>query len=284
VRGVLGEAKRGIAIASSLGFAHSLFHSRGPFPPVDTMGVGTAVVIIQCSLDQGWYSHHVQYETICKFHAAASNIFHLSVDGQGAMVMAKDTRKLQVTECPTYADFFERFNKGLHKRMGDIVQRDRALSHPILKEILLAVDEDWKRATKVEDKLRYALEGAYYVLAFTLALRGEEIPLIELCRIHHHLRMGMEHTKPHVMISLPGRFKNEIGESYHLMPALSTTPRGLEPGKWTQRVLGEYAKQNIYSGYMFRKPDGTKLKSKNMEPRFFERLVKLQSTRSDLIE
>jgi len=105
------------------------------------------------------------------------------------MVMAKDTRKLQVTKCPTYSDFFERFNKGLHKRMGDIVRLDRALSHPILKEIVLAVDEDWERATKVEDKLRYALEGAYYVLAFTLALRGEEIPLIELCGIHCHSRI-----------------------------------------------------------------------------------------------
>ncbi len=136
----------------------------------------------------------------------------------------------------------------------------------------------------MEDKLRYALEGAYYVLAFILALRGEEIPLIELCGIHHHLRMGMGHAKSHVKISLLGRLKNEIGESYHLMPALSTTPRGLEPGKWTQRVLGEYAKQNVYSGYIFWSPDGTNMKSKNMEPRFFERLVKLQSMRSDLIE
>jgi hypothetical protein len=47
------------------------------------------------------------------FCAVASNIYHSSVDGQGAMVMAKDTRKLQVKECQTYSDFFERFNKGL---------------------------------------------------------------------------------------------------------------------------------------------------------------------------
>jgi hypothetical protein len=81
------------------------------------------------------------------------------------------------------------------------------------------------RATRVEDKLRYALEGAYYVLAFILALRGEEIPLIELCGIHHHLRMGMGHAKSHVKISLLGRLKNEIGASYHLMPVLATTWR-----------------------------------------------------------
>jgi hypothetical protein len=47
VRGVLDEGKRGLAIATSLGFAHSLFRSRGPFPPADNMGMGVAVVMVQ---------------------------------------------------------------------------------------------------------------------------------------------------------------------------------------------------------------------------------------------
>jgi hypothetical protein len=59
VKGVLDEAKRGLAIASSLGFAHSLFRPRGPFPAVDTMGMGVAVVIVQRSLAKGRYSTHV---------------------------------------------------------------------------------------------------------------------------------------------------------------------------------------------------------------------------------
>ncbi len=107
IRGVLGEAKRGLAIASSLGFAHSLFRPRGPFPVLDTMGMGVAVVMLQRSLNPGKYAKNVQFETVRKFRAADSNIYHSSVDGQGAMVMAKDTRKLQVTKCPTYSDYFE---------------------------------------------------------------------------------------------------------------------------------------------------------------------------------
>ncbi len=99
-----------------------------------------------------------------------------------------------------------------HKRMGDIVRPDRALSHAILKEIMVAVEQDWVTATNRADILNVALEGAFYVLGFTLALRGEEVPLIELCGIHKHLSQGMTHDIPHVVITLLGRFKNEIGE------------------------------------------------------------------------
>jgi hypothetical protein len=62
------------------------------------MGMGVATVIVQCSLDKGRYAKHVQYETVRKICAVASYIYHSSIDGQGAMVMAKDTRKLQVTK------------------------------------------------------------------------------------------------------------------------------------------------------------------------------------------
>lgn len=48
VKGILDETKR---IASSLGFAHTLFRPRGPFPPIE----GVAVVMIQRLLHQGCY-------------------------------------------------------------------------------------------------------------------------------------------------------------------------------------------------------------------------------------
>jgi hypothetical protein len=112
---VLLEAKIGLAIVTQLGYANSLFRPRGPYPVVDSMGMGIAVVMVQHSLNKGCYADTLQFETVLKFHSAASNIFHSSVGGQGDMVMAKDTRKLQVTSCPTYSDFFEQFCKGLHK-------------------------------------------------------------------------------------------------------------------------------------------------------------------------
>jgi hypothetical protein len=60
------------------------------------------------------------------------------------MVMVKDTRKMTVTKCPTYGLWFEKFMKGCHKCMGEIVKPDQALSTCILLEILLILDSEWK--------------------------------------------------------------------------------------------------------------------------------------------
>jgi len=196
--------------------------------------------------------------------------------------MAQDTHKLKVTDCPTYSDFFERFNKGLHKRMGDIVRPDQAISHEILKVVVNLVDQDWESALPPH-KLDLALEGAFYTITFTLALRGKEVSLVELRGIRKCWSQGLNHETPHVIIALLGRFKNEIGESHHLMPVLVSTPRGLEPGKWVKRVLEAYEQRNIYSGYMFRKSDSMKKKAKEMERRFHDRLLQIQREQSRLI-
>lgn len=84
-------------------------------------------------------------------------------------------------------------------------------------------------------------------------------------------------------IALLGRFKNEIGESYQLIPFLAQTPRGLQPKKWISRVLGEYEKRGIIIGHMFQNPDGTKAKGRFMEEKFHGRLKKIQDLRRDLI-
>ena len=99
--------------------------------------------------------------------------------------MAKDTRKLQVTKCPTYTAFFERFCHGLHKHMGDIVRPERALSHEIMVAIQAELEKDWEPSDP-RSRLELALEAAYYLIGFALALRGEEIPLVELWGISKH--------------------------------------------------------------------------------------------------
>lgn len=134
-----------------------------------------AVVMIQRLLHQGCYRKTVQYETVQKFQSAAFNVYLSSIDGQGDVVLEKETQKFQVTKCPIYSDFFERFNKGLHKRMGDVIRPDRAISHLLMLVLMESVERDWETAREI-DKLFSALEGTYSVLAFTQASRGEEVP------------------------------------------------------------------------------------------------------------
>ncbi len=95
----------------------------------DTMGMGVAIVMLQCSLNSGKYTKYAQCEMGRKFRAAASNIYNSSVEGQqGRMIVVKDTRKLLVTKCPTHSDFFDHLNWGLDKCIRDIIWPDRALS------------------------------------------------------------------------------------------------------------------------------------------------------------
>jgi hypothetical protein len=84
-----------------------------PFPLSGTFGMGATIVMLQQSLQPGKYDKNVQFETVRKFRSAFSNVYHTSAKGQDAMVMAKETRKLNVTKCPTYGEFFEQFVKGL---------------------------------------------------------------------------------------------------------------------------------------------------------------------------
>ncbi len=62
--------------------------------------------------------------------------------------------------------------------MGDIVRPDHALSIPIMLELIQLVDSDWTKA-RPPKQLKLAMEGTFYTLAYTLALRGEEVPLIK---------------------------------------------------------------------------------------------------------
>jgi hypothetical protein len=69
--------------------------------------------------------------------------------------------------------------------MGDVVRPDRALSHSLMVVFMELLEKDWETACE-RDRLALALEGAFYILAYTLALRGEEVPLIHLRGIKKH--------------------------------------------------------------------------------------------------
>jgi hypothetical protein len=134
---------QGASIAASLVFKEKLFKPMGPFPLEDSFGMGAAIVMLQSSLCPGQNDTLVHFGTVRKFRSIFSNIHHASVQGLQPTIMAKDTRKLVVTNCPTYGEYFERFIQGMHKRMGEIVKQDRALCLDVLLMIFHALEQDW---------------------------------------------------------------------------------------------------------------------------------------------
>ncbi len=284
ISATLLSARHGARIAKSLGFGDQLYRPMGPmgpFPLEDSFGMGAALVMLQMSLQPGKYDKHVQFSTVRKFRSAYSNVYHASVDGMGASVLAKDTRKLLVTKCPTYGEFFERFMRGLHKRMGEIVRPDRALSLDLLKEIMTQLEREWENHSY--DKFQLAREGAFYLIAYCCALRGEEVPLADLFGIRRHWLESGKHEQKHVVVALLGRFKGETGEGYHLMPIVSVTPRGLQPRLWIGRLLQIYEEKGINHGPLFRGADGRRCKAGDFETQFFERLEYIKLAKPQLM-
>jgi hypothetical protein len=281
VKNNLLTCRQGASIATSLGIKVKLFRPMGPFPVEDKFGMGAAVVMLQLSLQPGRYSNHMQFTSVRKFRSAFSNAYQASVEGQQAAVMAKDTRKLVVTKCPTYGEFFERFVRGLHKRMGDIVKQDKALAQPILKAMFTYLEIEWNDVTS--SKYSLAMEGSFYAIAYCCGLRGEEVTLADLYGIKKHWKAGEENDMPHVVVALLGRFKGETGESYHLMPIVATTDRGLQPRKWIGRLLQIYDLKGIAHGPLFRNKLGGRARAGDFEDRFFERLDCVKEQRPDLM-
>ena len=132
-----------------------------------------------------------------------SNAYHSSSAGQKAMVMAKKTRKLVITECPTYSEWFKCFVKGAHKCMGDIVKPDWALAMDVLLLMMDMLEDDWYESNEAT-RLDIALGGAFYLIAFCCALYGEEVPMTNLTGMVKHWNAGGFSASPHVVVALLG--------------------------------------------------------------------------------
>jgi hypothetical protein len=119
----------------------------GPYSDEDTFGIGLAVCILLRTLDPGKTEDLIQVSTAQYLRSVFSNIYHASSRHQvGLSVMAQNTSRIWVTTCPSYGYWFERFMCGAHKRMGEEVRSDFALSIVVLHKILGHFDKAWSEA------------------------------------------------------------------------------------------------------------------------------------------
>jgi hypothetical protein len=130
--------------------------------------------------------------------------------------------------------------------MGDSIKQDEAISIEQMVALMEIFEKDWivvmKNGERTNNQIREVLFPALFsVLAFCGALRGEELPLMDLGATKEHTDSGTTHpevSKMHGVIALHGRFKNELGEKCHLrMPVVPVTRAGLTPVKWMLRML-----------------------------------------------
>jgi hypothetical protein len=271
VRATLNGGRRMEEIGDSLGMSRVL-PEMGPFPLRDSFGMGVAVCMLLRSLDAGRTADLVQFSTVRYLRSVYTNVYHASSRHvEGLAVMAHQTSKVWSTDCPTYGYWFERFIKGMHKRMGEEVRSDFALSVEVIHRSLGYLNGKYVDASTVTQRKDIVEIAFFFVLTFCLALRGEEVVKMDVGGFTKYFEAGKTHVRhPHVMIPLVGRFKGETGERWHLLPIVWRTRSGIAVGVWAERMMESLGERGVQRGFVYRTPKGKQAKASTLEPRFFE--------------
>jgi hypothetical protein len=137
-----------------------------------------------------------------------------------------------------FTEFFGRFQAGMHNRMGEKVVQDFGLSRGIMQKFQEVMEGEWIQAGVFrERKMEIAQLAVFVMVGYARALRGEEIPKLEITGLLKHFAEGDKTTPKHVMLSLVGRFKQEDGERQHYLPVAAVMGSGLRIRDWIRRLL-----------------------------------------------
>lgn len=264
------------------GIPHPL-PNMGPHALHDEWGMGIAMVVLKKSLSKGKHSEHVQYDTARRIRSVYSNVWGASVHAMTQGVMARDTLKTFLTDCPTYSLWFERFMRGMHSRMGDDHRPDLAISKEVMHEIMNLLNEDYLEASYESRKRYVARMGLLMLSTFLGGLRGEEVPRIVR---KYFIELNLESLKskvPHCVLPLYGRFKNEGNiPRCHLFRVCKRSKSGFDMEKWVLRVIKE--EKSSKSLYLFSDSSGNKESSGKVYERYlFSLLKEIQEKTTGLI-
>jgi hypothetical protein len=108
-----------------------IFPALGSLPLKDVDGVGPAALQLLKTLDPGITEPLVQYtmaKNLTTALGALGALWKVSVHSKEETVMVKEMQKSYVTANPVKSQWYERFLLGMHKRMGDSVKQDEAIS------------------------------------------------------------------------------------------------------------------------------------------------------------
>ena len=273
------EIVRMIGKCRELGIPPSvMLPPKRPFPLRDVQFMGLAAVMVFRSLDAGKNDKFVQFNTVRHMRSSAHNYWKSSVNDEQTAVALKGSPKMVTSNSPTNSEWFEKFIIGYHRRVGDVVKPDLAISNELMGALMKDFERDWVSASgSREDEGAVLFPALFAILSYTASLRGEETTLLDLKATRENTVSGLSHpSKPHVVITLTGRFKNEVGVLSHDIPLVEKTSSGLTIRVWLERMLDWYGPNR--SGYVFRDDQGNRVRTNHYAPDIFERIKNIQNS------
>jgi len=182
----------------------------GPFEVEDSVGMLVACAMLMRTLDPGRNEETVQYGTASKMRGAYSNWWHASVRGTGRTVGQQGTSKMMITDCPMNTDWFGRFMKGMHRRIGDKPLPDLAVSIEVMVCLMDRLEKEWERARSEKERRMVLFLALFLSVGYCGGLSGEEVPLMDIAGTRDNYADAVGHQKmPHVNVALCGKFKED---------------------------------------------------------------------------
>ena len=269
----------------ALGFGDKLLPPLGPFPLRDTVGMTAAVFFVARSLMPGRKQGALSFGTTRKMRTFFGNVYQASAAGSDPKsLVGLDKGATRQTADPTKSIWHVAFVRGARRRMGDTVSPDLGISIGVLLALLDLLEDEWNETDALEEQTEVVELAFMCVVAFMLALRGNEIMIVHLGGIIQYLdESTQDPTIPHVLITLKGRLKGDMIDRYHGVPMAVTSASGIQGELWTRRFVETRARQGITSGFAFRRPDGSRARATDYEPGLHSRLVQLVPTVGHLL-
>ncbi len=103
------------------------------------------------------------------------------------------------------------------------------MSLVLMNSLWSILEEEWSRAQSVSDKAIVASLGAFALIASCGSFRGPVLFAVDLHGLRKYLLEDLRSNgREYVNVPLLCRFKNELGDQYHLTPLVAETRSGLK--------------------------------------------------------
>ena len=265
----------------------------GPWKVEDAVGFRVAIGQLRYSQGKGHNrSTHLQFDSVRKLRTSFAHLHANSRLAQGTDSTSFKAMKGQVftvTDSPTDSRLYQLFMRGLLLRMGRQVESNWGLDYRVLGLILDSLEVKVDRDNITEEKSREAIIlGAFLVVSFVCALRGNEGFMLEADGLQQMIEFGKNEEKEklaHVVMPLLGRFKNEDGEKWHVMVAVSTTGSGLRIRFWLEMLVQVLvAEKKDTLGPAFCTKEGEMIDYWEMNNKFITEVEAVQEDYPDLLD
>jgi hypothetical protein len=186
--------------------------------------------------------------------------------------------------------------RGAESRMGYTTQQQQPLGTNIIVKFLDLIREE---AEELDQSIagEFVKVGAAIATAICASLRGLEVFMMELAALQKHIHLGKGDvvpvypmkagiglsTAPHVIITLLGEFKGELGYKYHLMSLASTTTSGIELRWWLETLIRIREEEGCITGPAFGHKDGSVALMREYDDILHHFLERIQNKNPNLI-